>query len=109
MKLVWSLDMPATSAVTMAAAAEAIVTKEVWRRANCSPHSTCRNPAPVPPTTRPNAIDGAFPAHKPAAMTMPLTTSVAGVKRIKTDLTAPIRSVRAARDAASALAAPDAR
>ena len=113
MKLVWSLDMPATSAVTMAAAAEANVTKGTGCRANRSPHSTCRSPAPAPPAISPSTVSGALPIHSPAGITMPLATRAAGVRRIRTECanpsSRPALPQRAIRDTASALAAPDAR
>lgn len=112
MKLVWSLDMPATSAVTMAAAAEANVTKGTGCRANRSPHSTCRSPAPAPPAISPNTVSGALSIQSPAGMTTPLAMRAAGVRRTRTERTLSSRFAflrRATSDTASALTAPDAR
>ena len=111
MRLVWSLDMPATRAVTMAAAGEAIVAKNVAWRAKRSPHSTWSGPAPRPPTTNPTTMSGSLPIQSAKGMMMPLAARATGVNRNSATRTVPSRfPLRfTTNDTASALKAPNSR
>ena len=103
--------MPATSAVTMAAAGEATAANNVAWRAKRSPHSTCKGPAPKPPATNPTIMSASLFRASATGMMMPLAARATGVARNSATRTMPSRlPLRfATNDTVSALSAPNKR